>query len=141
MANISILASLTPRIRHLITEYSLQGKVVELAALLKVGSSYPVDFSTMYVPTADIPPELQSGVPMMLRLLVAMRSASLIKEGIQLSASLNPEECDNCRKKIKEMDSIGTLLESAVRGDLNGLDKVSSILSCLTSFVNIFAST
>lgn len=124
MENISLLAYITPRIRHLVTEYSLQGKVVELAALLKLGSSHPIDYTIMYVPSADIPPELHFGVPMMLRLLVATRSASLIKECIQLSAGSNPEEYENCKIKLKEMDFIGALLESARRGDLNRFDKV-----------------
>nr|XP_017219094.1 PREDICTED: uncharacterized protein LOC108196351 isoform X2 [Daucus carota subsp. sativus] len=123
MENISLLAYITPRIRHLVTEYSLQGKVVELAALLKLGSSHPIDYTIMYVPSADIPPELHFGVPMMLRLLVATRSASLIKECIQLSAGSNPEEYENCKIKLKEMDFIGALLESARRGDLNRFDK------------------
>ncbi|KAK1366977.1 hypothetical protein POM88_042538 [Heracleum sosnowskyi] len=137
--NISILACITLRIRHLITEYSLQGKVVELAALLEEASSYPIDFSTMNIPTPDIPLELHFEVPMTLCLLVATRSASLIKEGIQLFASLNPEEHDNCRMKLKELDVVRTLLESVEKGDLNGFDEVCSLLSSLISFVNTFA--
>lgn len=140
MVNISLLVSVTPRIRQIIAEYSLQGKVVESAALLKVACSYSIGFPAMYIPTANIPPELHVGVPTILRLLVATRSASLIKEGIHLSASLNPEECDNCRIKIKQMDFIRTLLESAERGDLNGFDVVCCfVLSRLTTFINIFA--
>ncbi|KAK1366986.1 hypothetical protein POM88_042547 [Heracleum sosnowskyi] len=122
MFNITILACITPRIRHLVMEYSLQGKVAELAALLNMASSYPIDFSRMNITTPDIPLELHSGVPMNLRLLVATRSASLIKEGIQLSASLNPEEYDNCRIKLKEMDAVRTLLESAEKGDIYRFD-------------------
>ncbi|KAK1366973.1 hypothetical protein POM88_042534 [Heracleum sosnowskyi] len=122
MFNITILACNTPRIRHLVMEYSLQGKVSELAALLNMASSYPIDFSRMNIPTSDIPLELHSGVPMNLRLLVATRSASLIKEGIHLSASLNPEEYDNCRIKLKEMDAVRTLLESAEKGDIYRFD-------------------
>lgn len=49
MVNSSILTRITPHIRHLITEYSLQGKVVELAALLEVASLYPIYFSTVYI--------------------------------------------------------------------------------------------
>ena len=140
MVNISLLVNVTPRFRHLIAEYALQGKVVESAALLKVACSYPIDFSAMYIPTDNLPPELHFGVPAMLRQLVATRSASLIKEGIQLSASLNPEENDNCRIKIKQMDSIRTLLEYAERGDLNGYDVVCCFfLSCLATSYSIFA--
>lgn len=133
LKNIFALVRCTPRARDIICNYSLQGKVVELASLLKAtSSSYGSSFSTMYIPTTNIPPELHFGVPMMLPLLVASKSASLVKEGIQVSGSLNPEEDDYWRGKIKEMDAVRLLLESAERGDLIGFNEKQQLTVELT---------
>lgn len=133
LGNISALARETPHVRDLIFNYSLQGKVVEFAALMKVASFYDTNFSTMYIPTANLSPQIHFGVPMMtLRLLLASKSASLIKEGIQITASLNPEEDDNQGRRIKEMDSIRILLELAERGDLLDFDEKQKLSVELT---------
>ncbi|KAL6498996.1 hypothetical protein OROHE_026297 [Orobanche hederae] len=113
--NIYVLLDQMPGIRDIFYKYTQDDKVFELAALSKVASPRQMMYSSMYVPTPSIPCDHHFGLPMTLRLLVATKVASLIKEGIQLSSTGNSKEEENLREKLKVTNDIMTLLELAER--------------------------
>ncbi|KAL6576604.1 hypothetical protein OROMI_010880 [Orobanche minor] len=113
--NIGLLLNQMPGIRDISYKYTQDDKVFELAALSKAASLRQMMYSSMYVPTPSIPSDHHFGLPMTLRLLVATKVASLIKEGIQLSSTGNSKEEENLREKLKVTNDIMTSLELAER--------------------------
>ncbi|KAK1390797.1 hypothetical protein POM88_018975 [Heracleum sosnowskyi] len=117
--NLQIIVLKSFGVQDLIFKLTLQAKITELATLLTAASFHNTSLSSMHVPTVSMPPELNNGAPMMLRMFVAATITSLISKEIHLSGKLNESvELINCKSDLIKMNTVMKLLVLADRGEL-----------------------